>query len=99
MAEKQYAERNAFALDKAGGYYMRHVQAMTAERLHGKGDIAAELGHRDHRIDVLETALQTLLPGLVLDLRYADADDDRDAMQSRIDTVTECFPASGGTIK
>lgn len=54
MADKQYAERNAWELDKAGGYYMRHVQAMTAEALHSKADIAAELAHRDMRIDELE---------------------------------------------
>ena len=34
------------------------------------------------------TALECLLPGLVLDLRYADDNDDKEAMQSRIDTVT-----------
>jgi hypothetical protein len=43
------------------------------------------------RIAVLETALNILLPGLWLDLRYADPDDDRDAMQARIDTVVGCF--------
>lgn len=36
-------------------------------------------------------ALEMLYPGLVLDLRYADADDDRDALQSRIDTVEEAL--------
>lgn len=39
-------------------------------------------------IERLRDALESLLPGLILDLRYADLDDDRDAMQSRIDTVT-----------
>lgn len=48
-----------------------------------------------NRIDELETALMSLLPGLILDLRYADADDDRDAMQSRIETVQECFTNGG----
>lgn len=33
-------------------------------------------------------ALECLLPGLILDLRYANEDDDKEAMQSRIETVT-----------
>jgi hypothetical protein len=43
------------------------------------------------RLDQLETALNYLLAGLVLDLRHADSDDDRDAMWCRIDTVFACF--------
>lgn len=54
---KQYAERDAMALDEAGGYYMRHVMAMTGEKLHGKGDIAAELGWRDMQITALQQKL------------------------------------------
>ena len=50
---KLYGERDIMALDEAGGYYMRHVMAMTGEGLHGKSAIAAELGHRDMQIDVL----------------------------------------------
>lgn len=42
-----YAERDAEELDDAGGYYFRHVMAMTREKLHGKSAIAAELGYRD----------------------------------------------------
>lgn len=49
-----YRERDAWELDQAGGYYSRHVMAMTSEGLHSKGDIAAELGYRDMRIDQLE---------------------------------------------
>jgi hypothetical protein len=43
------------------------------------------------RIAELEEALLSLLPGLELDLRYADADDDLDAFRSRIATVRDCF--------
>lgn len=50
---KQYAERDIEALDEAGGHYSRHVQAMTAESLHSKSDIAAELAWRDMIIDRL----------------------------------------------
>lgn len=49
----QYAERSILKLDKAGGYYCRHVSAMTAEGLHSKSAIAAELAHRDIEIDRL----------------------------------------------
>lgn len=41
------------ALDNKGGYYARHVHAMTAEGLTSKSDIAAELAYRDFVIDVL----------------------------------------------
>ena len=63
MKEKQYEERDAFKLDIAGGYYCRHVSAMTSEKLHSKSDIAAELGHRDMIIDELLEALQDMLSG------------------------------------
>lgn len=46
-----YAERDIIELDERGNYYSEHVQAMTAEGLHGKSDIAAELAHRDSVID------------------------------------------------
>ena len=57
-AEKQYARRDAMALDKEGSYYSRHVMAMTAEKLHAKSDIAAELAFRDAEIDRLSAAVQ-----------------------------------------
>lgn len=44
---KLYVDRDAMELDDAGGYYFRHVMAMTAEGLHSKSQIACELGHRD----------------------------------------------------
>ena len=44
---KLYADRDASELDDAGGYYFRHVMAMTAEGLHSKSQIACELGDRD----------------------------------------------------
>lgn len=50
-----YAERKPWELDRAGGYYHRHVAAMTEEGLHSKADIAAELGWRDMEIDRLQS--------------------------------------------
>ncbi len=58
---KQYAERDASALDEAGGYYIRHVSAMTKEGLHSKSDIAAELAFRDLQIDQLNHRINRLL--------------------------------------
>lgn len=61
MKEKQYAERDAMALDEAGNHYFRHVLAMTAEQLHTKSDIAAELGWRDFKLEELRGAVLGLL--------------------------------------
>ncbi len=33
---KHYAKRRPWELDEAGGYYCRHVAAMTEEGLHSK---------------------------------------------------------------
>lgn len=48
--EKLYADRDIIRLDEDGNYYCKHVMAMTAESLHSKSDIAAELGYRDREI-------------------------------------------------
>lgn len=45
-------------LDRDGGYYSRHVSAMTGEGLHAKSDIAAELALRDFQIDKLRGVLK-----------------------------------------
>lgn len=55
---KQYDERDVMALDRAGNYYIKHVGAMTAEKLHDKSDIAAELAYRDWLIDDLSRQLK-----------------------------------------
>lgn len=60
MSTKQYAERDAFTLDRKGGYYFRHVLAMTTENLQCKSAIAAELAHRDLIIDQLNAELLLL---------------------------------------
>ena len=57
---KQYSERDAMELDEVGGYYFRHVLAMTAEGLHSKSDIAAELGWRDMQIAALQEQVRAL---------------------------------------
>ncbi len=51
--EKIYGNRSARDLDRAGGYFQRHMAHMTSENLNSKGDIALELAHRDMEIDAL----------------------------------------------
>ena len=51
----EYKDRDIIKLAE---YYTTHVQAMTAEGLHSKSDIAAELAHRDVQIDRLRGQLQ-----------------------------------------
>ncbi len=48
---KFYASRDIIGLKK---HYTNHVMAMTAERLHEKSDIAAELAFRDAQIEELK---------------------------------------------
>ena len=49
-----YADRDII---QQGKHYTDHVRAMTAEGLHSKSDIAAELAHRDIQRDELLAAL------------------------------------------
>ena len=63
--QKLYAERDIMQLDKAGNYYCKHIMAMTAEGLHSKSDIAAELAYRDSVIAELEGQLANLEPFVV----------------------------------
>lgn len=59
--KKNYAERDIMEMDNVGGYYRRHVSAITAEELHSKSDIAAELGHRDMVVaELLEVLTVTM---------------------------------------
>lgn len=50
-ATKLYAQRNA---EDLGEHYFRHVNAMTAEVLYDKYEIAAELAYRDMQIEKLK---------------------------------------------
>ena len=58
-SKKQYSDRDHQA---QGVHYITHVGAMTAEGLHSKSSIAAELAHRDieiARLHAENTALQS----------------------------------------
>ena len=57
-------ERDIMQLDILGGYYGRHVSAMTSEGLHRKSAIAAELGYRDSVIDALRAENAELVAAL-----------------------------------
>lgn len=58
QTQRLYAERD---IEDQGGHYARHVNAMTAEGLHAKSDIAAELAHRDIDVEVWKGNYQTLM--------------------------------------
>ena len=60
LNELHYGERAIDELDFAGGYYSRHVNAMTAEGLNSKSAIAAELAVRDVVIDSMKETIGQL---------------------------------------
>lgn len=59
-------------------------------------DVTAARYEAQRRLGTLREALECLLPGLIFDKRYAEPDDDHDALQSRIDTVTTALRAVEG---
>lgn len=63
MSQIQYPQRDILALERAGGYYSRHVRAMTTEKLDGKSQIAEQLAWRDAEIDHLRRALIEIAEG------------------------------------
>lgn len=60
MSTKLYDKRD---VESQGQHYMDHVMAMTAEGLHSKSDIAAELAHRDILIEELKAEVEKLKKG------------------------------------
>lgn len=88
--------KRAITTEVWDGIRLRHSLVESAGQPTEAARAMAYLSHLDranliHEVERLRTALQTLLPGLVLDLRYADFDDDKDAMRSRIQTVEEAL--------
>jgi hypothetical protein len=57
MDSKLYDERD---IEEQGDFYVRHLNAMTEELLNMKSDIAAELAHRDIRIQSLGQQLESM---------------------------------------
>ncbi|AXW87780.1 hypothetical protein AU509_07340 [Lonsdalea britannica] len=78
-ADKQYAERDAMTLDEEGGYYYRHVLAMTRESLDSKSEIAAELGWRDMQNDKLREAMDSMLNDLNAYIRREQTEREKNA--------------------
>lgn len=78
--EQHYADRNHEA---QGLHYITHVSAMTAEGLHRKSAIAAELAHRDIEIARLKAENATLQSGC------GAARLEIESLQSRLIQVTE----------
>lgn len=87
----EYAERDIIQLDREGGHYSRHVQAMTAEVLHEKDDIAAELAWRDLRITTLEAELADANEGLTAAYMrgVADQRDETREAEAELDDVRQ----------
>lgn len=58
---KHYNKRDTYKLDcesdEIGSYYSKHIEAMTAENLDSKSDVAAELAVRDAQIHFLITSI------------------------------------------
>lgn len=78
------------------GIRLRHTTVESAGQPIEAAQKMAYLSHLDRadlmrEVERLRGALQMLYPGLVLDLRYADMDADKDALQSRIRTVEEAL--------
>lgn len=61
MPTKMYPDQDHTAL---GELYIRHVEAMTAEGLHAKSDIAEQLAWRDGEIARLKTLNAELVAAL-----------------------------------
>lgn len=70
---QQYAERNIINLDRQGNFYSLHVAAMTAEKLHDKSDIAAELAQRDYEKASAIGYLEALMKDMRGLQRYAES--------------------------
>ena len=78
----EYADRDVLA---QGAHYTKHVMAMTAEGLHDKADIAAELAHRDMAIDQLRAerdAMRATVDGSRL--LIAELKGERDALRLEV---------------
>lgn len=83
-----YAKRNPLDLDSAGGYYTRHLSAMTAEALDRKSAIAAELAWRDMQLAEAEVECDKWRT------RWNQVMDERDAavleLKRRDEACAEC---------
>ena len=66
---KLYAKRIPSELQP---WFSQHMEAMTAENLHSKGEIAMELAWRDKQIDKLNKSIDGLL--VSLDVQQAEID-------------------------
>lgn len=77
---KLYDHRDVMALNKHGNVYVRHVEAMTAEGLHSKSDIAAELAWRDVKLHEANVAVHNLI-------------DAKEALEAQMAVIREWYGA------
>lgn len=71
-------------------HYNWNAQLIAAAR-NSIRPLAEEVLQLRRTVAELRETLLTILPGLVLDLRYASEDDDKDALRSRIQCVREAL--------
>lgn len=69
--------------EQLGKWYARHLEAMTAEGLHSKSDIAAQLAWRDKKISLQRDAMNEL-SAAVLSLKYVQDSTDHEKQMAKI---------------
>lgn len=89
----RYAQRDPMALDEDGGHYIKHVNAMTAEGLHSKADIAEQLAHRDWLIAALQAENDRLTAENITLI------EDRARFPNKPDVVGQMIAAHYGNLK
>jgi len=88
MSKKLYGERN---LDTLEGMetYAKHIEAMTAEGLNSKSDIAAELAYRDDVIDAYNSLLIDIKNLCEISIERSDINLAYGSLQVIHDTIKE----------
>ena len=79
---------------EADGTVTTHDPDVIVERRKAAARALTQNATLAEQVRTLKSALESLLPGLVLDLRHADPDDDMDAMRSRVQTVRSALSAT-----
>ena len=86
-AEERRAALQAQVFDLAEKLRLAHLANLST------ADVTRERDQLKSGLVIAKKALYDLLPGLVLDRRHADEDDDIEALDHRIKTVTDALNA------
>lgn len=92
MAE--YATRDIIDQEE---YYVRHISALTKEDLRGKSEIAAELAHRDIKINNLKGLVRRLVKQIRL--HTPDGHMTKRWVEDAYDYAKEGTPAASPVVK